>query len=274
MTGTITPIGAFTAPSYSRDSVAGAALYDPIAAPGSANPPIIFEPPGPLTGETTEAWVVATGAGANWGGCSVWVSTDDTTYAQAGIIYRGARQGLLTAALASAADPDGGNTLSVDLTESGAQLLSATREDADGFVTLCYCDGELLSYQTATLTAAYKYDLTYLRRGVYGTDINWHSAGTKFARIGPNSASVLRYRYPPSFIGRTVWVKLQSFNLFSANAEALEDVAATRYTLTGAGLDGGTGYTPPSPPTFFPLPRRALLIAADADDDVRQPTRR
>ena len=38
--------------------------------------------------------------------------------------------------------------------------MSGTLADADNFVTLCYCDGELVSYQTATLTALYQYDLT------------------------------------------------------------------------------------------------------------------
>src|SRR6266850_482660 len=53
---------------------------------------------------------------------------------------------------------------------------------AYAFVTLCYCDGELIAFKTATLTASHRYDLTYLRRGVYGTPIGAHSAGASFAR--------------------------------------------------------------------------------------------
>src|SRR5205085_9329137 len=123
-----------------------------------------------LSGGDLEIWVIASG-GANWGGCQVWVSSDGNTYALAGTIYRGARQGTLTATLPSHADPDTADTLSVDLSESQGQLLSGTQADADDFVTLCYCDGELLSYSTATLTAAHRYDLSYLRRGVYGPPI-------------------------------------------------------------------------------------------------------
>ena len=74
-------------------------------------------------------------------------------------------------------------------------MLSGTQADADNLVTLCYVDGELISYRTATLTAAYQYDLTYLRRGVYGTAINAHSAGSNFARFGPSDPSLFRYRY-------------------------------------------------------------------------------
>jgi hypothetical protein len=201
MTGMIAPIGVGTvAAVYTRQATAGSGV-DTLVAPGDTNPPIVFEPPAALSGGDLEVWIIASG-GAQWGGCQVWVSSDGNTYAMAGTIYRGGRQGFLTAALASHADPDNTNTLSVDLSESHGQLLSGTTADADDFVTLCYCDGELVSYQTATLTAACRYDLTYLRRGVYGTPIGAHSIGANFARFGPNDPSLFRYRYPASFSAR------------------------------------------------------------------------
>ena len=146
MPGTITPIGVGTAALYVRQATAGSGL-DALADPGDSNPPIVFEPPAALSGGDLEVWVIASG-GAHWGGCQVWISSDGNTYALAGTIYRGARQGLLSATLASHADPDTSNTLSVDLTESAGQLLSGTMADADNLVTLCYCDSELISYQT------------------------------------------------------------------------------------------------------------------------------
>src|SRR5947207_6135468 len=152
-----------------------------LVAPGDTNAPIIFEPPAGLSGGDLEVWLIASG-GVNWGGCQVWVSSDGSTYALAGTIYRGARQGTLTATLPSHADPDTTDTLAVDLTESQGQLLSGTQADADNLVTLCHCDGALLSYEPATLTAAYQYDLTYLRRGAYATPIGSHSSGANFAR--------------------------------------------------------------------------------------------
>src|SRR5713226_3900544 len=212
MTGTITPIGVGTASLYPCLTTAGSGI-DMLVAPGDSNPPIIFEPPAALSGGDLDVWLIASG-GADWGGCQIWISSDGNTYALAGTLYRGARQGVLRATLPSHADPDTADTLSVDLSESQGQMLSGTMADADNFVTLCYCDGELISYQTATLTAAYKYDLTYLRRGVYGTPIGAHSAGAGFARFGPNDPSLFRYRYPQSFIGQTIHVKLPAFNLF------------------------------------------------------------
>jgi len=233
MPGTISPIGVGTAASYARLTTAGTAL-DTLVDPGDSNPPIIFEPPAALSGGDLEVWVIASG-GADWGGCQVWVSSDNATYGLAGTMYRGGRQGTLTAPLPSHADPDTANTLSVDLTESQGQLLSGTTADADNFVTLCYCDGELVSYQTATLTAAARYDLTYLRRGVYGTPIAAHSSGSNFARFGPNDPSLFRYRYPTSFVGQTIYIKLPAFNIFGQSLQDMAGLTPTAYALTGGG---------------------------------------
>src|SRR5438067_5163127 len=233
MTGTITPIGIGTAIAYPKQTTAGPPL-DPLALPGDTNPPILFEPPPGLTAGDTEVWIIATG-GANWGGCQIWVSLDGTTYAYAGTIYRGGRQGVLAATLPSHADPDTTNTLAVDLSESQGQLLSGTTADADAFVTLCLCDGELLAYQTATLTASHHYDLIYLRRGVYGTPIAAHSAGASFARFGPNDPSLFKYVYPASFIGETIHVKLPAFNIFGQSLQGLAGLTPTGYSLTGDG---------------------------------------
>jgi hypothetical protein len=233
MTGTITPIGVGTAFLSNKQTTAGAPL-DPFADPGNTNAPIVFEPPGALTGGALEVWIIASG-GTDWGGCQAWISTDGNHYSLAGTIYRGARQGVLTASLPAAADPDTTDTLAVDLTESQGQLLSGTQADADNYVTLCFCGGELVSYETATLTATYQYGLTYLRRGAYGTAIAAHAVGTPFARFGPNDPSLFRYTYPASFVGQTVYLKLPGFNIFGQALQDLAAVSAYSYTLLGTG---------------------------------------
>jgi hypothetical protein len=240
MPGLISPIGIGTALAYPKQTSAGMPL-DPLAAPGDTNPPILFEPPPGLTAGDTEVWIIASG-GMQWGGCQVWLSLDGTTYAYAGTIYRGGRQGVLTAALPSHADPDTADTLSVDLSQSQGQLLSGTIADADAFVTLCYCDGELLSYQTATLTAAHHYNLTYLRRGIYATPVGAHSAGAGFARFGPNDPSLFKYVYPASYIGQTIHVKLPAFNIFGQSLQGLAGLTPTGYSLTGDGAIQGPAY--------------------------------
>jgi len=233
MPGVITPIGVGTARAYPRQTSAGPSL-DFLVDPGDTNPPIIFEPPPALTGGATEVWLIATG-GVHWGGAQVWISSDGNSYALAGTIYRGGRQGALTAGLPSHADPDATNTLAVDLTQSQGQLLSGTTADADNYVTLCFCDGELLSYQTATLTAPYHYFLTYLRRGAYGTSIGAHASGSSFARFGPNDPSLFKYTYTAGFVGQTVYMKLPAFNIFGQSLQSLAGLTADTYTLTGAG---------------------------------------
>jgi hypothetical protein len=171
----------------------------------------------------------------NWGGCEVWISTDDSTYALAGTTFRGGRQGVLTAALPSHGDPDTADALSVDMAMSGGQLISGTQADADNAITLCYCDGELISYETATLTGPYRYNLSYLRRGLYGTPVSAHSVGASFARFGLNDPYLFKYTYPASLIGQTIYVKLQSFNTFGQELENLSAISPTAYTLTGNG---------------------------------------
>jgi len=240
MPGLINPIGIGTPPVYPKQATAGMPL-DPLVLPGDTNPPLLFEPPPALTAGDLEVWIIATG-GAAWGGCQAWTSLDGTTYAYAGTIYRGGRQGVLTAALPSHADPDTSNTLSVDLSQSRGQLLSGTLADADSFVTLCLCDGELLSYQTATLTSAFHYNLTYLRRGIYGTPVAAHAAGAGFARFGPNDPSLFKYVYPASFIGQTIHVKLPAFNIFGQSLQGLASLTPTSYTLTGDGAVQGPAY--------------------------------
>jgi len=102
-------------------------------------------------------------------------------------------------------------------------------------VTLCFCDNELLSFETATLTGSHRYNLTYLRRGAYGTAIGSHAAGTPFARFGPNDPSLFRYAYPASFIGQSVFVKLPAFNIFGLEMQDLAGISSHSYTLLGTG---------------------------------------
>src|SRR5439155_25342151 len=79
-------------------------------------------------------------------------------------------------------------------------------------------------------------------RGIYGTPIGSHSAGANFARFGPNDPSLFRYRYPASFIGQTIYVKLPGFNTFGQALQSLAGLTPTSYTLTGDGAVQGPAY--------------------------------
>ena len=204
-----------------------------LVAPGSVVAPVIFDAPGRMTKTGYEVWLAASNETApNWGGFNVWVSTDGVTYSQVGTQQGGARYGVLTAGMnANTADPDTTNTCAVDLTNSGGTLTGGSSQDADLFNTLCYCDGELFSYQTANLTATYKYTLgTYLRRSIYGTSKAAHASGKSFVRI---DGAIQRYAYDASMIGKNIWVKFQSFNIYGGATEGLASIPAYTYTIQG-----------------------------------------
>lgn len=223
------PAGAATAALYSTQIVSPWTLSQSVA-PGSANTPAIFTPPNSLTAPNTEVWIAASG-GPYWGGCEVWASQDNATYRKLGVITNPARMGVLSSSIASGADPDTTHTLAVDLTQSRGQLTGGSQADADNLTTLCWVDGELISYQAATLTAQYKYNLgTYLRRGVKGTPITAHNAGAQFVRL---DGAIFRYAVPAEWLGKPIYIKLPSFNIFGNALESLAAVAAYAYTLTG-----------------------------------------
>jgi hypothetical protein len=161
--------GYSTAALYPKQAAVG---YVPnwSSAPGDINAPIIFEPPAALVTGGLEIWVALSG-GSNWGGAQVWISSDGNSYALAGAVPSPATQGTLIADLPSHPSPDTTDILSVDLTESNGRLVSVSAADAANLVTLCYVGGELLSYQTATLTGPNGYDLTTVYRGAYATMI-------------------------------------------------------------------------------------------------------
>lgn len=222
------PSGVATASLYPVEIVGGYVLNNNVP-PGAVNDPVIFEPPNVMTAPNLEVWIGASG-GANWGGCEVWVSEDNASYRKIGNITNPARHGLLTGTLASGSDPDTTHTLAVDLTVSGGVLTSGTQADADNGNTLMWVDGELIAYQTATLTSAYHYNLTYLRRGQRGSNIGAHNTGAKFARL---DGAIFRYVVPREMIGRPVWLKFASFNLFGNALQSLAECTAYNYTIAG-----------------------------------------
>lgn len=228
--------GITSAPTYATQT-SDRAVSDTNAQPGNANVPIMFEAPAPLVTSATgyELWIYASGGNKWWGGCNVWASTDGNSYRFVGTINQPARQGVLSASLPSHATPDTSNTLKVDMTLSRSNLTSVSRQDADDYVSLCWIagsnNGEFISYQNATLTGLYQYDLTYLRRGVYGSNIMTHTADAQFVRCDTGIA--LKLPFNSNEIGNTYYVKFVSFNVFGTVEQELSDVEPYTVTLRG-----------------------------------------
>lgn len=245
-----------------QQSAAGGG-YDPNVDPGNVNPPAIFEPSTAIIpGSSPQVWVAASG-GANWGGCLVSISFDGTNYDYIGTITSAAYQGVLTANLPAASGLDTADTLAIDLGESAGILpTSATHADADASRTLVYVcpsytttapgNGELLAYGAVSATGTYTNDLMYLQRALYGTTGQAFPSGAFFTRIDlgevntpPNS--VVTCTLPTQYIGATIYLKLQSFNVFGNTLQDIADVTEYTYTPSGSGYGGGSGGVPGTP---------------------------
>lgn len=223
------PLGVHTVSEYpTQPSLGYSADYN--VSPGNAHVPVIFEAPLQLTGGEPQIWM-ATAGGDMWGGAEVWVSTDSDSYTRVGAVNHKARFGSLTAALPSGAVFDRTNTLNVEI--SAGQMTGGTEQDSRDLLTLCYVDGEFLAYANAELKGVGRYTLGNLTRGAYGSAIDAHAAGSKFVRI---DEALFKYAVPRNWIGRTVWVKLVSYNVFSGGIQDLASVPAYSYTIKGAPL--------------------------------------
>lgn len=223
------PVGVYTTSEYpTQPSLGYSADYN--VSPGNAHAPVIFEAPLQLTGGEPQIWM-ATAGGDMWGGAEVWVSTDGDSYTRVGAVNHKARFGSLTTALPNGAGFDRTNTLNVEI--SAGQMTGGTEQDSRDLLTLCYVDGEFLAYANAELKGVGRYTLGNLTRGAYGSAIDSHVAGSKFARV---DEALFKYAVPRNWIGRTVWVKLVSYNVFSGGIQDLASVPAYSYTIKGAPL--------------------------------------
>lgn len=223
------PMGAASATAYpTQPSLGYSADYN--KSPGNAHAPVVFEAPLQLTGGEPQIWL-ATAGGDMWGGAEVWISTDGDSYTRIGATNKKARFGSLSAPLASGAVFDRANTLNVEI--SAGQMTGGTEQDSRDLLTLCYVDGEFLAYGTAELKGVGRYTLGNLTRGAYGSTIDRHNAGSQFVRI---DEAMFKYAVPANWVGRTVWVKLVSFNVFGSGVQELAEVPAYSYTIKGAPL--------------------------------------
>ena len=59
-----------------------------------------------------------------------------------------------------------------------------------------------------------------------------HASGAPFARV---DGAVVKYDLPVNLIGRTLYLKFQSFNAFGGGAQDLSTCVAFSYAPTGAG---------------------------------------
>jgi hypothetical protein len=202
-------------------------------APAPVNPPVILEPPSDLTNGMPQLWVGLSGgtggvADPNWGGAAIFASTDNATYTQVGATTGPARQGVLTAALGA---PPGApsDVLTVSFAQSGAVVLAGAQP------TLVVVDGEILSFASATLTAANSYSLGGLVRRRYGQRGGPHAIGAQALIL---DQAVFTYTLPQAAIGRPLWFKFASVNTFGRAMQDLSTCTAYSVVPVGSGVFG------------------------------------
>jgi hypothetical protein len=182
--------------------------------------PVIFQPPADLTADGLELWIAAKGKADGWGGCTVYVSDDNTNYRTAGQIANSARCGKLIKGIA-ASDTD-------IIVSCNDQLISGTQQDAERKNTLCWIGGECISYVTATLQNDGNYKLSRCIRGQYNTKVTAHNAGADFIRL---DNALLHLNFAKEDIGKKIYLKFCSHNIFGAGNQDLSDVTAYEYIL-------------------------------------------
>lgn len=187
--------------------------------------PVIFQPPADLTADGLELWIAAKGKEDGWGGCTVYVSDDNTNYRTVGQIAGSARCGKLTQPLSPMPNHPSGNQVFVTCND---QLLSGTPQDAERKNTLCWIDGECMSYINATLQSNGAWLLSGLYRGQCNTAVRTHAKDTDFVRL---DNSIFKVPFAKDDIGKKIYIKFCSYNIFGAGNQDLSEVKAYEYTL-------------------------------------------
>lgn len=185
----------------------------------SVNDVAIFQTVGDVGGNNV---FIGVNAPAGWGGCSVWLSDNNQNYSRIGSITQQARMGRTRLAFNETAN-------ACEVTLNQGMLKGGTHIDAERANTLCWVNGEALSYEGANMAPNNQFSLTGLVRGQYGTNAISHNAGERFVRV---DEALFRYPYRKEDIGKTIHLKFTSMNLFGSNEQGLDDVQAYQYTLT------------------------------------------
>ena len=184
----------------------------------SVNDVAIFQTVGDVGGNQI---FVGVNAPSGWGGCSVWLSDNDQTYQRIGNISQQARMGRTKYGFAQ-----NGNFCNVTINQG--VLKTATHIDAERANTLCWINGEALSYEGVETHPDNWYTLKGLVRGQYGTNAINHNANERFVRV---DEALFRYPYRKEDINKMIYLKFTSLNLFGSNEQGLDEVQEYTYKI-------------------------------------------
>ena len=243
--------------------------YGYTSAPPSAVEVRAVMMPTAYTGGANQLWV-GVAAGSNWGGSDIWVSSDGTSnYKRMATVNVRSRMGTLASSIASASTELQPSQVLDVLNTGTSQLGSVSQADVDALRSVVWVNGELLAYRDATLTAADRYSLSYLRRGVYSTNASAHSTGAPWMRLDD---SVARWGVADADLGKTIWIKVTSRSATGSYIQGLDEVAAIPVTLTPSpsppGSTAGLALTTPFVSTYFDINWGTSARAADYEVQI------
>ncbi len=188
--------------------------------PGSIEPPMIFQPPALMTSADNEVWIATWGKNPNWGGCTVWVSDTNQYYKRVGNIDNRARYGTLV-------EPMTQQATTMRISVGQGDFISVDAESAKNGDTVMYVDGEAMSYTTANLLSDGTWQLSGLVRGQFGSEQVGHEAGRAVCRC---DETCLKSGLSNTYIGKTIYFKFTSFNIFGGCEQSLADVPSYAFT--------------------------------------------
>lgn len=195
-------------------------------APGSVDTPLIFTPPSELVSSNTgvEIWMALRGTNNYWGGCNVYVSTNDENYAE---VSSHSLQSLYGEVVS-----DSTTTMSIRL--GNAEQVELIPEQK------VWVNGEVLYYANATLTAKNTYTLSGLQRGLHGTVQSKHAAREKIAVL---DGGLYVLQPTKADIGKTLYFKFPSFNVYKSRTEDINEIESCSYTAAMYNIPSVTGVT-------------------------------
>ena len=236
--------------------------------PGNINGPVIFTGPARLTQGALQVWVAVSGQSVAWGGCRIWLSTDNNTFNLWGQLRGGSRYGYVTQTMPAygGSNPDTTDTLYLQLFDPAKQITSVSAAQAASGLTLLAIFGtvpEIISYQTATLLPSTNliglgnYSLKNLYRGILGTPAEAHITGEPFVILDGNVAQI---PFDISMLGQTIYLKFTSFNSVGAMEQGVAQVTSYSYTI-------GPGVSNPEGPSFVSIAQTGTLLVFNWEED-------
>lgn len=222
-------VGLLTVTALRREAVAEAVAYDVHdiayntfrynAEPGDIAVPLVITPPQELISASSgiELWLALHGETEDWGGCNVYTSTKDGSYAFYSAHNRNSNYGYTLNAIST-------TSTSVDVHFTNVEtvnIIDGTDENKQAGLTDIWINGECMAYGTSELIGPNSYRLGALERGKYSTKATNHNTNEGFALL---DGELFTIQLTKKYLNKNLYMKFPSFNTFEKSGQELTDV--------------------------------------------------